>query len=413
MHTYSRWFIWAREPYIARPFPHRSKYVVSTNGITNVSIESTRYDQLSSADRKLLVSLLRSNYIPSDRIFSSIEYSVLRPHFVGKSIVSVMKQPVYTTAKTGDPNKHNGSVIGFVSSRGAKVWISGSGSGSGAGSGSNQMAVDAYFFDYFCLYRHLKCAKTAAYQLFQTHEWNQRMADRDVHVSVFRRDANLCDGVVPFVKFRSATFALRNLSIEALPAGFQLKLVRANNNMQFVHDFIDKFDSGELNSTFGAATYIDKPAIYELVLTRQLFVGALVKQDQLYGLYFVKNANVKYDELEDVSHAGGDTLHLVASFANTELNELFYLGFLHFMREIMKDRPTTFAPRNGERPKRIQAADERFGVIMMDSIGHSISIVDKWSAQHAAMVSVESAYYLYNYIWSGAPVHAENGFFLL
>lgn len=397
LHTYSRWFTWSSEPYIAHMFPHRTKYVVSDPLLMTTS----RYEQLSADDRKSVIHLLQSNYIPSDRIFSSIEDSALRPHFVGKSMVTIMKTPVYVTG-AHDASASYSSTISFVSSRGVKVWTKTKGT-----------EIDAYFFDYFCLYRHIKNAKTAAYQLFQTHEWNQRISDRNVHVSAFRKDVNLCDGVVPLVKFKSATFALRNLKIEALPDGFQLKLVRANSNMHFVHDFIDMFGSGQLNSAFDAAIYIEKPAIYELVLTRQLFIGALVKKDQLFGLYFVKNANIKYDELEDVSHAGGDTLHLVASFRNTELDGLFYLGFLHFMREIMKDRSTTFVSGNKEKPNRVQATKERFGIIMMDAIGHSIAIVDQWNAQHAAMVNVDSAYYLYNYLWSGAPVHPGNGFFLL
>jgi hypothetical protein len=290
----------------------------------------------------------------------------------------------------------------------------------------------AYYMDWFCLSRHTHNQKLAAYQLFQTHEWNQRVADKDVHVTLFRRDTHLCAGVVPFVRFRSATYALRNLQIEALPPDFQLKLVRPNSNTHFVYDFLDQFDTNQL---FDAAAFVDKAAIHELLASRQLFVGALVKKDQLYGLYFLKNANTKYDELEDIGTengpVGGDTLHLVASFSNTDLPDLFYTGFLHCMREVMKDRGATLVTtisatisatghnastnrKSKPRPViRRQVVNERFGILMMDAIGHSISIVERWETQHVAMVQVESAYYLYNYVWSKLPVDPRRAFILV
>jgi hypothetical protein len=318
---------------------------------------------------------------------------------VGKSIVSMMNIHGLVDSR----------LIGFTSSRGIQIWILGT-------------MCSAYYMDWFCLSRHTQNQKLAAYQLFQTHEWNQRVADKNVHVTLFRRDTHLCAGVVPFVRFQSATYALRNLQIEALPPNFQLKLVRPDHHTHFVYDFLDQFDMRQL---FDAAAFVDKASIYELLASRQLFVGALVQKEQLYGLYFLKNANIKYDELEDIGtrggQMGGDTLHLVASFSNTDLPDLFYMGFLHCMREVLKDRSTTLSDTRSStnrqsktRPGiRRQVVNERFGILMMDSIGHSIPIVERWETQHVAMVQVKSAYYLYNYVWSKLPVDPSRAFILV
>jgi len=326
---------------------------------------------------------------------------------VGKSMVSWMKLSESDLVL-------DKSLIGFTSSRGIQIWIL---------NGSISSMCPAYYMDWFCISRHTKNPKLAAYQLFQTHEWNQRIADKDVHVTLFRRDTHLCGGVVPFVRFRSATYALRNLKIDALPPNFQLKLVRPSSNTHFIYDFLDQFDTNQLYNIFDAAAFVDKASVHELLVSRQLFVGALVKKDQLYGLYFLKNAHMKYDELEDIAtengSVGGDTLHLVASFSNTDLPDLFYTGFLHCMREVLKDRSTTLSStttnkKSKTRPViRRQVVNERFGILMMDSIGHSISIVERWETQHVAMVQVESAYYLYNYVWSKLPVDTSRAFILV
>jgi hypothetical protein len=413
-HTYSRWFA-SSVPTVVHTFPPRTKYVIApwllsdNNKPPNrlSSIESSRYEDLTREQKSAIVRLLRSNYIPSDRVFCSVDDAGLKSMLVGKSIVSI----VVLDNSLVDRSLVDRSLIGFTSSRGIQIWIL---------NGSVSNMCPAYYMDWFCLSRHTQNQKQAAYQLFQTHEWNQRIADKDVHVTLFRRDTHLCAGVVPFVQFRSATYPLRNLQIEALPPDFQLKLVRPDHHTHFVYDFLDQFDTNHL---FDAAAFVDKASIHELLAARQLFVGALVQKEQLYGLYFLKNANIKYDELEDITggQIGGDTLHLVASFSNTDLPDLFYTGFLHCMREILKDRCSTLSDtiratnrKSKNRPViRRQAINERFGILMMDAIGHSISIVERWETQHVAMVRVESAYYLYNYVWSKLPVDPNRAFILV
>lgn len=404
-HTYSRWFA-SSVPTVVHMFPPYTKYVLAPWLLSNKqpadallsSIESSRYEDVTRDQKDAIVRLLRSNYIPSDRVFCSVDDAGLKAQLVGKSIVSMMNLPTNGLVDS--------RLIGFTSSRGIQIWILGAGLGT---------MCPAYYMDWFCLSRHTQNQKQAAYQLFQTHEWNQRIADKDVHVTLFRRDTHLCAGVVPFVRFRSATYPLRNLQIEALPPDFQLKLVRHNHHTHFVYDFLDQFDTSHL---FDAAAFVDKASIHELLAARQLFVGALIQKEQLYGLYFLKNANIKYDELEDIGsgQVGGDTLHLVASFSNTESSDLFYTGFLHCMREVLKDRCTTLSATTTNRKSkaiRRQAINERFGILMMDAIGHSMSIVERWETQNVAMVRVESAYYLYNYVWSKLPVDPTRAFILV
>ncbi len=414
LHTYSRWFHWPTSPpYIVYLFPRKTKYTLITQTQNNrllPKVTSQRFDSLSNEDIDSVMNLYRSNYILSDRILFSIEKSMLKSYSVGKSLVSLYSFPVKTTGKD-----ESGSLVGAMMSRGVRVFL-------------GDQGFPAYFFDLMCVYRSLEPAKKTlvAHQLFQTHEWNQRCMDRDVHVSVFRKDGDLCRGVVPFVQFRSATFFLHNLKIAALPPDFQLKLVRPNNHIHLVYDFIDMLGNQNQNG-MSCGIHIEKPAIYELVLSRQLFIGILTKGDQLFALYFLKNANTKYEELDNVHNGktGGDTLHLVASFSNiqTTQNEdtrdidtkqLFYNGFLHCIREILRDRPTTLhKDSSGQKTVRTQATNEQFGILMIDAIGHSIPLMEQWKTQHVAMVEIDAAYYLYNLVWLGAPVLPNEGFFLV
>lgn len=394
-------------PHIASIFPTRTKYLDSRG-----RVQSAPFADLSPGQITEIVRLLQAHYLPSDRLFCSIDERAFGAHFRGYPVVSMLREYVYDSvpqhvepsasaigSHTIQTHRHN--IIGVVASRGVRVAITG---------GTSQ-AYDAHYFDFLCLMREKTCAQDAR-TLFQTHEWNQRHAALGTHVSVFRKETELLSGVVPLVAFSCATYYMHNMRIGPLPPNFRTVCVRTEEHMHFVHDFINLLESGSGTGSgtgsglFGAAIYIPVPAIMALVSARQLFVCALTSGRHLYALYFLRNANVKYDELEET---GPDALHLVASYSNVADADLFYAGFQHGMREILRDRASTL----GADGKRRHAQTERFGILMIDRVGHNDAIAQKWEESHSSMVRTNCAYYLYNYIVPQSPMHTRDCFILV
>jgi hypothetical protein len=132
--------------------------------------------------------------------------------------------------------------------------------------------------------------------------------------------------------------------------------------------------------------------LIHLLQTNQMFAYALrgpdleikTKMDAIYAIYFFRNAHMKYEDLE-----GGDTLHSVCAFCNTDNFELYFLGFVWAVREARKDL-------SGTETK----------MLMMDDIGHLRGLAARWRQTHDVVLKTKCAYYFCNYIVPRSPYDA-------
>jgi len=240
----------------------------------------------------------------------------------------------------------------MVLSQPAKLWVK----------GSDKTVVDVFAQDYLTVLRGRSSDDTR--RLFDTHEYNTRLVKPDIQVTVFKKEVEMLEGVVPLVEYVCYTFYLRNLKLRRLPRDFRVVRVHKENT-DLLHDFLR-----EGFKMFDIAITLNIEVLLNLLKTNQMYMYALKRGDQVFALYWFKNAHVKWDL--------GDTLHFVASFKNTENVDLFSLGFGHSLREILKEY-------------------REYRILMMDSIGHNDSIAELWINMHDIIVKTRCAYYLYNY----------------
>jgi len=236
--------------------------------------------------------------------------------------------------------------------------------------------------DYLCIRReNVTADKTRT--LFQTHEYNMRILNPEINVSLFKKEVELIDGVVPLVEYRAYTFYLRNLKLRRLPVHFQMVRVQ-RENVGLLHDFLGQV----AKVVFDVAMLADVGSLLTLLKDNQMFMYVLKRGDQVFAMYWFKNAHVKYD-----TEALGDTLHFVASYKNTENVDLFSLGFSHSLRMLLRER-------------------RDFRMLMMDDHGHNGGIIELWKTTHDIIAETKCAYYLYNYVY-GAKVDRERYFMLI
>jgi len=367
------WFVWVKIRYpfwSTQPVRHTYDWIKKP-GILHAILPKTKFydpilvttrfaELLSISEKEDLCRLLQSHWIPSDQLFCSIQaadFDVYLAGHCGKPVVSVLHERVYAST---DATPHT-NLLGMVCS--TPVWFH----------RRDEAAVKIAFQDYLCLRRE---NASRIRTLFDTHEYNGRIMHPDIPVSVFKKEVERLEGVVPLVEYTCYTFYMRNRKLRHLPAHFQLVRVH-HANVDLLHDFVRMIPA----AGFDAAILPDIGAITARLESNQMYMYVLKRGEEVFGFYWFKNAYVNWDADEL-----GATLHLVASYQNTENMDLFCLGFSHSLKGILRE-------------------NRNYRMLMLDGLGSNGGIVDVWRKTHDVIVETPCAYYLYN--WGMETVEKE------
>lgn len=389
-HSYDVWRGFYHSPYIIHQIPIKTKYYDKRQ-----LVKTFKLGECDKALKMRIVELLGSHFIPSDKIIYNLEERDFSSFFIGQNIqsyISVYNEFTYTSSGLLHPSSDISAnmapsapptweqllqspqiqlkEIGCITSRHVHflIWEIG-------GKCHN---YDAYFQDFLCLHRE---KKKLIRTLFDTHEYNIRTHNPEIKVSIFRQEINLIDGVVPLTQYTSYFYYLRNKA-GLLSREYVLYRVNKNNN-----DVLLDVWGGlmKTNIYFDCILYPDIGNILALIKSRNMWVFCLKRKEDILAAYFFKNAHTNYEEMDDIYGNGGHTLQLVASINNTSSHDLFYTGFTCCLREITKENPY-------------------FKILMIDNIGHNHIINNLWNNTHDIIISVPSAYYVYNLIIPYSPL---------
>lgn len=392
LHIYDwhRRFVYSEMPYIVHLLPKKTKYYES-------SLVNTKSCSDRTFDEKMeIAKLLQNSYFPSDRVFCSIQFNDLEAQFSG-AVVSTFNQieEDIVIGSEGSGNimeriertKKVRKIEGVASSR--KILFAFS-----SGKSENRIIVQepAALLDYIC-FRRDSTSPMKYRKLFHTHEYNSRKIWIDRNIMLFKKEVELCDAIVPLVEYDSFTFYLRHTIQPAkLPSEFQIIRIQKENT-QHLHDWTERIASLKDDIGFRVSITAEIGDLIHLLQTNQMYAYALRGPDidtgarfsTVYAMYFFRNAHMKYEDLE-----GGDTLHSVASFCNTNNVDIFFTGYLWAIREA-----------------RTSLSGQETKMVMIDDIGHQRVIVQRWIATHDVILKTRCAYYFSNFILPRSPYKAE------
>jgi len=321
--------------------------------------------------------------LPSDRVFCSVQLPDLAAQ-CADAMVSTYHLHLF----------ESDVIEGFITSRKINTSIS-------VGIGAERYIVNehANYIDYLCFNPKLSSQQKIR-SLFHTHEYNERIMLPDRNITLFKKEIELCDAIVPLVEYDSYTFYLRHdIKPPKLPSKFRIVRMQ-RENLRHLHDWMERVASlkeevsGEVNR-FRVSITAEIGDLIHLLQTNQMFAYALngpadlgqnARLDTTYAMYFFRNEHMKYEDLD-----GGDTLHSTSAFCNTNDFELYFLGFVWSLREARKDF-------SGTETK----------MLMIDDIGHLRGIATRWRVTHDVILKTRCAYYFCNYVVPRSPYKAEN-----
>ncbi len=380
-HNYDFLRTFCQKPFIINKFnPIKTKYCNFDNVKTNY------YYDCKEESKQECANLIQCFYLSTDQILYTLNKKDIDYLLSGQSESSILS--IYFDNEYKNIIDASGSQIvkkkspkGLVTSRLLKFWFVDK-----TTKINNYEEMNIYFIDYLSVDRDVKRTKIFR-ELLQTHENNQRNLNKNVNVSLIKKEIQLFEGVVPFVKYNTYTYKLRNNRVNPLPHHHfivELEDTKVDVLIDFLYSNNDYCMKTKL---YDILIFPDIGNVCDMIKQKLLYVYCLRNKQNVYGFYFFKDAKMYYEELE------GNTLHFIGSIMNCLQPTIFYSGYLNSLKHLLKK-------------------DKSFTMLLFENIGHNHIILQQWNRSYVPVFTNNTAYYLYNFVYPGSPL-AVNRVFIL
>ena len=355
-HVYDIGYAFFPPGILSQNLPIENKYCNFKN------IETITYNKLSSLKKKKMINFIRTHYLRNNENCFLPKKENVMPYFLHHKNTNTPLISFYNEKMNILDQKHNDiiedtKIIGIMTTRPINVTIN--------NAKDKDADFVAYYVDYLCVDKMYR-KKGIAPEIIQTHHYNQRRINKDVYVSIFKREGQLT-GIVPLCVYSTYGFSLykwtkpKNIEgayslIEISPQNFHLLLDFIKNNMS-------KFDI-VLNSHVSN--------LIELLKTNNIFISAIICENQIKCAYFYRKTCVFIEKNMEV-------LCCFASINDCDNNDIFIQGFKCSFWSI---------------------ADKRyFGFATIENISHNNIIIKYLLIRNHPKIISPTAYFFYNFAY--------------
>ena len=356
-HIYDFGYMFNPPGIIQHSLPEKNKY-------TNFKdIDTIVFSELTSIQKTRFTNLIKTNYLQNKYNIFSPQTENIIPYFIGhndKSFITFFYKDEYILDTKKGTMITDRQIVGAMTSRPLNIIIK----------NTKEQQFRAYYVDYLCvdkLYRK----KGIDPQIIQTHHHNQRHLNKNIVVSLFKREDELT-GIVPLCVYSTYGFSVDNW-IKPNALSGEYKLLEINNtNFRFVYDFMRAN-----NSMFDIIINADISNILELIKTKNIFVYAILCDENIICCYFYRKSCVQIDK-------GLEVLSCFASICNCDEN-IFIQGFKISFWKI--------------------AAENFFGFCAIENLSNNNIIINNIILKTKPLIISPTAYFFYNF---GYPTFKSN-----
>jgi len=357
-HSYDFWRTWTKTPFIIRRnYPKKTKYC------DLLQVQSFDYSEDTNANANVngrwkyeVLDLLQGFYLKDADSLFLVHHENLDAYHTGYSLACCVS--VYKAVN--DP-----LILGCLFSRPVVMHFFGVGGG-GAGD-LNRLSMSVHFLDFACSRSHVettrsieisrKLLETHCYRLLSKSAANSLLrvtgrggsgsnhhnksveASDSIYSFVFRKEGEPHSGICPFLTFQTQLFALSISQLNSimihhvLPFSFRSVFLQSNN----VHLFSEVLE--DIMDRFGVVGVTSVGNLEQLIRKRILFVCCILKTDssRVFCMYVFRDSRISMENYVDQTN--GSILNFIASFQQSNSNELFLRGFLHALRDIVVSVP--------------------------------------------------------------------------
>lgn len=333
--------------------PSETKYCNFTNIVTYAYKNEKQNENKRDLFDKYL-KMLQYHYLKADGIeFLPLQHNFY-PYFENHNY------PCYITLyheseilQTNDNQQiENDKLIGGITSRPINIHI------------QNNSLV-AYYVDYLCVDRYSRKTGVAP-QLIQTHEYNQRHYNKEIQISLFKREGSLTASIVPFCKYDTFVYNITKWKVPPkLDSSYHLVIFNKDN----IHRLFQNIDM--IREIFNTVIVTDIANIINLVESKNIYLYGFMKNGIMVGIYCIRDGTTYYESESIFECISTACLNMKNIYA-------FKLGFHHALHHCV--------------------AINKMKYLLIENISHNYIMIQEIAKSYTPVTSHNTALYFYNFI---------------
>lgn len=351
-HVYDLNYILFPPGIIQHDLPEKNKYTNFKN------IETIIYTEVSDIKISKFINFIKVNYLQNkENIFVPKKKNVL-PYFTShndKSFWSFYTEDILIDNLKKGTTIDEKQIIGLMTSRSIFVSIN----------RGKEAKFIAYYVDYLCVDKAYR-KQGIAPQIIQTHHYNQRHLNKNIHVSLFKREDELT-GIVPLCVYSTYGFNVDKWTKPPTIHAMYKVLEITQQNFQYLYEFI-KINSNQ----FDIIINTESSNIIELIKTKNIFINVIMIDNEIICAYFFRKSCTFIEK-------GMEVLTCFASINNCKNNDIFIHGFKISFWDI--------------------ANKNYFGFSAIESLSHNDIIIKNIEKNTKPLIISPTAYFFYNFAY--------------
>jgi len=322
-------------------------------------IDTIKLDELSNINKNKFIFFIQNHFLRSRELNYRPKKENIFPYLTGLDggsvFVSLYRKKNMLMDTTLQKVKEDEKIIGTILSYPVQIIFN---------NGNPEANMNAYYVDYLCVDKeHRK--EGIAPELIQTHHYNQRTLNKNIQVSLFKREGNLT-AIIPLCLYELCGFYIKESKEFILPQ--DIKLIKINyKDLSYYNDFI------KLNhSKFKIFISTSLANISELIKTENIYIYALIQKDTILSLYFFKKQCTYLEEENE------EIVTCYASINCCKSEDIFKVGFQNALMNIIDNYPS-------------------YKLLIIENHSNNDRLIDFYSKINKLLFNIKSAYYFYNF----------------
>jgi len=332
-----------------------------TNKFTNFkSIETFPYEKVSDFLIEKFANFIQIHYLQNNYNKFLPQKNNIVPYFSNLSGVSFFSF-YYETILLQDSKTNemisDKKIIGVTTSRPIHITIN---------NGSNDAHFNAYYVDYLCVDKEYR-KKEIAHEVIQTHHYNQRHLNKEISVTIFKREGKLF-GIVPLCSFSTYGFSMKTWNLpDSLPPQYSLIECNAKNFYLLVQFLKEK------EHLFDICIITRYANILDLIKTENIYAYFTLKENEINSVYFFRKTCIYVDK-------ENEALLCFASINAATSLEIFIQGYKNALYKIIDK-------------------NKGFKSCVIENTSHNHLILQNILQNTTPFAVLPTAYYFYNFAY--------------
>jgi hypothetical protein len=369
-HVYDVYYWFFNIGIIRHELPEKNRYTNFKDIETITSEKVLGDDSIMKAKLTSFIDLIQLNYLKNDDNTFLPEKENIIPYFEGHnspSFFSFFWEPdVLIDIKT-NTTIDTKMLVGAITSRPLTVTIYKT-------NNPEPVKFDTFYVDYLCVKKGFR-KKNIAPQLIQTHEYNQCHINKNICVSLFKREGELT-GIIPLTVYQTYVFDMKNWvkPPEQLHSKTTL-LVGDSQNMYYLYNFINELTNSKKQGTnckWDITIIPEMTNLISLVKSKNIYIYMLLTDMEIEAVYIFKKTCTNIEK-------GKGLLSLIASINSINLSlTKFIQGFKNVLWEILLNNPN-------------------YHYLAIEDVSDNKYIIDNIKVKTHPTFESPTAYFFYNY----------------